>query len=46
LFVASEVFAGAGISNAGRPRLPTRLMVSLLYRLYAFNESDEDLIQR
>jgi hypothetical protein len=31
LFGATEVIAGAGISYAGRPRLPTRLMVSLLY---------------
>jgi transposase, IS5 family len=46
LFGATEVIAGAGISNAGRPRLPTRLMVALLYLKHAFNESDEDLIQR
>ncbi len=37
---------GGGISNAGRPRLPTRLMVALLYLKHAFNESDEDVIQR
>ena len=46
LFGVNEVIAGAGISNAGRLRLPTRLMVSLLYFKYAFNESDDDLIQR
>jgi IS5 family transposase len=46
LFGATEVIAGAGVSKAGRPRLPTRLMVSLLYLKHAFNESDEDLIQR
>ncbi|PVE44441.1 IS5/IS1182 family transposase [Limnohabitans planktonicus II-D5] len=46
LFGATEVIAGAGVSNAGRPRLPTRLMVALLYLKHAFNESDEDLIQR
>ena len=39
------VVAG-GVSNAGRPRLPTRLMVALLYLKHAFNESDEDVIQR
>jgi len=38
--------AGAGVSNAGRPRLPTRLMISLLYLKHAFNESDEDVVQR
>jgi transposase, IS5 family len=38
--------AGGGISNAGRPRLPTRLMVALLYLKHAFNESDEDVIGR
>ena len=46
LFGATEVIAGAGVSKAGRPRLPTRLMVALLYLKHAFNESDEDLIQR
>ena len=46
LFGATEVMAGAGLSKAGRPRLPTRLMVALLYLKHAFNESDEDLIQR
>jgi IS5 family transposase len=29
------------VSKAGRPRLPTRLMISLLYLKHAFNESDE-----
>jgi IS5 family transposase len=46
LFGTTEVIAGAGVSKAGRPRLPTRLMVSLLYLKHAFNESYEDLIQR
>jgi IS5 family transposase len=36
--------AGAGISNAGRPRLPIRLMVALLYLKHAYNESDESLV--
>lgn len=31
LFGPPEQLAGAGVSNAGRPRLPNRLMVSLLY---------------
>lgn len=46
LFGPVSVVAGAGVSNAGRPRLPTRLMVALLYLKHAFNESDEDVIQR
>ncbi len=40
-----QVITGAGISPAGRPRLNTRLMVSLLYLKHAFNFSDEDLVQ-
>lgn len=39
------VITGAGASPAGRPRLNTRLMVSLLYLKHAFNFSDEDLVQ-
>jgi IS5 family transposase len=38
--------AGGAISNVGRPRLSTRLMVALLYLKHTFNESDEDVIQR
>ena len=38
--------AGAGVSAAGRPRLPIRLMVSLLYLKHAFNESDESVVER
>ncbi|MEO6276830.1 IS5 family transposase [Roseateles sp.] len=37
---------GGGISPAGRPRLPIRLMASLLYLKNAFNLSDEELVQR
>ena len=37
---------GGGVSNAGRPRLPIRLMVSLLYLKNAFDLSDEELVQR
>jgi transposase, IS5 family len=40
-----QVVTGAGVSPAGRPRLNTRLMVSLLYLKHAFNFSDEDLVQ-
>ena len=46
LFGPSLEVAGAGVSNAGRPRLPIRLMVSLLYLKHAFNLSDEALVER
>ena len=46
LFGLVSVVTGGGASNAGRPHLPTRLMVALLYLRHAFNESDEDVIQR
>jgi transposase, IS5 family len=36
--------SGGGVSNAGRPRLPMRLMVSLLYLKHAYNLSDEELV--
>ena len=37
---------GGGISPAGRPRLPVRLMVGLLYLKNSFNLSDEELVER
>jgi hypothetical protein len=46
LFGPTAQLAGAGPSNAGRPRLPIRLMVALLYLKHAFNLSDEELCQR
>jgi len=46
LFGSRQVIAGGGISAAGRPRLPMRLMVSLLYLKHAFNLSDEELVAR
>jgi len=46
LFGPSLVVAGAGVSAAGRPRLPIRLMVALLYLKHAYNESDESLVER
>jgi transposase, IS5 family len=46
LFGASAQLAGAGLSNAGRPRLPLRLMIALLYLKHAFNLSDEELCER
>ena len=46
MFGPTQALAGSGVSNAGRPRLHTRLMVSLLYLKHPFNESDEDVVQR
>ena len=46
LFGESSQVVAAGVSNAGRPRLALRLMVSLLYLKHAFNESDESLVGR
>ena len=46
LFGPTAQLAGAGMSNAGRPRLPLRLMVALLYLKHAFNLSDEELCDR
>ena len=40
LFGPAVSVAGAGVATAGRPRLPTRLMVALLYLKQAFNEND------
>jgi IS5 family transposase len=45
LFGSQTVVVGAGLSNAGRPRLSFRLMVSLLYLKHAYNERDEGLIE-
>ena len=46
LFGSQTVMVGGGVSNAGRPRLPLRLMVSLLYLKHAYNESDEGVVER
>ena len=46
LFGPSVAVVGSGVSPAGRPRLPIRLMVALLYLKHAFNESDESVVQR
>ena len=46
LFGPTLVLARAQPSNAGRPRLPTRLMVALLYLKHSFNLSDEELCER
>jgi transposase, IS5 family len=46
LFGSTAQLVSAGVSNAGRPRLPIRLMVSLLYLKHAFDLSDEELVER
>jgi len=46
LFGAETVEFGGGISRAGRPRLPIRLMAGLLYLKNSFNLSDEELVLR
>ena len=46
MFGPTVVVAAGGVSRAGRPRLPIRLMVALLYLKHAFNESDESLAER
>jgi IS5 family transposase len=43
---AFDVEFGGGVSPAGRPRLPVRLMASLLYLKHSFNLSDEELVER
>lgn len=46
LFGTNAELVGAGVSDAGRPRLPNHLMVALLWLKLAFNESDEYVVQR
>jgi transposase, IS5 family len=46
LFGPTLEIRGTGISAAGRPRLPIRLMTALLYLKHAFNLSDEELVER
>ena len=46
MFGPTLVVATGCVSRAGRPRLPIRLMVSLLYLKHAFNESDESVVER
>ena len=42
----TAVLAGGGVSKAGRPKLPIRLKVSLLYLKHSFNLSDDELVVR
>ena len=46
LFGPSLQMVGTGVSAAGRPRLPIRLMASLLYLKHAFDLSDEEVVAR
>ncbi|KVP72119.1 hypothetical protein WJ92_27545 [Burkholderia ubonensis] len=46
LFGATAQLAGAGVSAAGRPRLPIRPMLGLRYLKHAFHESDESVCER
>ena len=46
MFGPTQTLAGAGVSAAGRPKLPMRLMASLLYLKHSFNLSDEELVMR
>ncbi|MFT7772149.1 IS5 family transposase [Roseateles sp.] len=46
LFGPTLAVAGAGVSQRGRPRLPIRLMVALLYLKHAYGESDESVVER
>lgn len=41
-----QVQRAAVRTNAGRPRVPLRTMIALLYLKHAFNESDEGVVQR
>lgn len=46
LFGTSEQVRAPGVSAAGRPRLPIRLMASLLYLKHAYGLSDEEVVVR
>ena len=46
LFGPVSGVVGGGVSPAGRPRVPLRLMISLLYLKHAYNESDEGVVER
>ena len=46
LLGASVQRRGGQVSTAGRPALPVRLMVGLLYLKHAYNESDEGVCAR
>jgi transposase, IS5 family len=46
LFGSSLQVVAGGVAAAGRPRLPMRLMASLLYLKHAYKLGDEELVER
>jgi IS5 family transposase len=46
LFGPMLAVVGGGVSHAGRPRLPIRLMVALPYLKHAYSLSDDAVIER
>ena len=46
LFGPTALVVGGGVSTGGRPKLPIRLMASLLYLKNCFNLSDEEVCSR
>lgn len=46
LWGPTQQLVGAGVSRAGRPKLPIRLLASLLYLKHSFNLSDEEVCSR
>jgi transposase, IS5 family len=46
LFGPAAVVVGSGIGVGGRPKLPTRLMASLVYLKNCYNLSDEEVCSR
>ena len=46
LWGPTQQVVGAGVSRAGRPKLPIRLLASLLYLKHSFNLSDEEVCSR
>ena len=46
LFGTTQELVGAGVSAAGRPRLPIRLMAALLYLKHTYDLSDAELVER
>jgi IS5 family transposase len=44
--IFEEEFGPLYVENFGRPGLPIRLVVGLHYLKYAYNESDESVVER
>lgn len=45
-FFGEQMQRAAAPSNAGRPRVPLRIMIALLFLEHAFNESGEGVVER